>query len=78
MVVFVLVWRTAITTGVNQSVGHADPLKKGKVNINTCSKRELVKKVPGMTPSKAQKIIKGRPYLRIYELVSRKCLPRRN
>jgi DNA uptake protein ComE-like DNA-binding protein len=67
----------ALGFGFNESSTQADPIKKGKVNINTCSKRELAKKLPGMTPSKANKIIKGRPYSRIYDLVNKKILTKK-
>ena len=75
--VLALSWIAAAVSDLNGSITHADPLKKGKVNINTCSKRELVKKIPGMTSTKAQRIIKGRPYSRIYELVTKKILTKK-
>ena len=71
----------ALVVGVAKSLDapftHADPTKKVKINVNTCSKRELVKKIPGMTSYKAQKIIKGRPYSRIYDLVTKKVLTKK-
>jgi len=80
-VVFILAfqfpWLAGAVSDLNGSIARAEPLKKGKVNINTCSKRELIKKVPGMTSSKAQRIIKGRPYSRIYELVTKKILTKK-
>jgi len=51
--------------------------KKGKVNINTCTKRELIKRIPGMTSQKAEEIVKGRPYSNIYELVTKKILTKK-
>ncbi len=61
----------------NAPVIHADQIKKDKINVNTCSTRELMKKIPGMTSLKAQKIIKGRPYSRIYDLVTRKVVTKK-
>ena len=71
-------WVTAIIDVSRGSIGHADSVKKkGKVNINKCSNRELRKNVPGMTSDKAQRIIKGRPYSKIYDLVTKGVLTKK-
>ena len=56
---------------------HAESQRKGKVNINTCTKKELLKKIPSMAPHKAQKIMKGRPYSKLYDLVTKKILTKK-
>jgi DNA uptake protein ComE-like DNA-binding protein len=77
MLVLVLALAVAVGKSPYGPVTHADPIKQRKANVNTCSKRELMKKVPGMTSSKAQKIINGRPYARIYDLVTKKVVTKK-
>jgi len=67
----------AVGKSSDEPVTHADPIKQRKINVNTCSKRELIKKIPGMTSNKAQKIINGRPYARIYDLVTKKVVTKK-
>jgi len=79
MVALVLMLAGTVGKIANGAVSHADQIKKGKgnVNVNTCSKRELMKEIPGMTSHKAQKIIRGRPYSRIYDLVTKKVVTKK-
>jgi len=44
------------------------------LDINTASREDL-EKLPGIGPAYAQKIVRGRPYGRKDELVSRKIVP---
>jgi DNA uptake protein ComE-like DNA-binding protein len=77
MLSLVLALVGTVGKGANAPVTHGDQTKKGKINVNTCSKRELLKKIPGLTSHKAQKIIKGRPYSRIYDLVTIKAVTKK-
>jgi len=74
---FGLLWIAGLAAYLDRPMSHANPLRKGKVNINTCSKRELIKKIPGMTSQKAEEIVRGRPYSNIYELVTKKILTKK-
>ncbi|MDH7556928.1 MAG: helix-hairpin-helix domain-containing protein [Candidatus Methanosuratincola sp.] len=70
-------WVAGLMSYLDEPTSDADVLKKRKVNINTCTKRELIKKIPGMTSQKAEEIVKGRPYSNIYELVTKKVLTKK-
>ena len=77
IVFLLLVLANSLEKSPNALFVHADTIKKAKINVNTCSKRELMKKIPGMTTHKAQKIIKGRPYVRLYDLVTKRALTKK-
>jgi len=47
--------------------------KSGKININTASASEL-DQLPDIGPVRAEKIISGRPYTRVEELLSKKVV----
>jgi competence protein ComEA len=48
----------------------------GPINLNTASLQEL-ETLPGVTPSMARRILDGRPYADVDELVDRKILSHR-
>jgi len=76
--ILVAFWIIAIIDVSRGSIGQAESVKKkGKVNINKCSNRELIKNVPGMSSDKAQRIIRGRPYAKIYDLVTKGVLTKK-
>ena len=76
--ILVAFWIIAIIDVSRGSIGQAESAKKkGKVNINKCSNRELIKNVPGMSSDKAQRIIRGRPYGKIYDLVTKGVLTKK-
>ena len=77
MLLLVLALVGIMGKSVKAPVTHADQIKQAKINVNTCSKRELMKKIPGMTSHKPQKIVKGRPYSRIYDLVTKKVVTKK-
>ena len=52
------------------------PLITGPINLNTASLQEL-ETLPGVTPSMARRILDGRPYHDVDELLDRKILSRR-
>jgi DNA uptake protein ComE-like DNA-binding protein len=55
--------------------GGAEP-KPPAIDLNTASLRE-VERLPGITPSMAKRIVDGRPYERLDDLVDRGILTRR-
>jgi competence protein ComEA len=52
----------------------ADAPRTGAVDINTATAAEL-KALPGMTDADAAKVVQGRPYRDVSELVSKKIVP---
>ncbi len=52
------------------------PLVGGPINLNTASLQEI-ETLPGVTPSMAKRILDGRPYGDIDDLVDRKILSHR-
>jgi DNA uptake protein ComE-like DNA-binding protein len=49
---------------------------EGPIDLNTASLRDI-EQLPGITPSMAERIVAGRPYADIDELVDRKILSHR-
>jgi hypothetical protein len=73
----ILAWLFDLGNCWHDPRAEADPGRRGKVNINSASKNELTKKVPGITAAKAKRIIEGRPYKSINDLVTKRVLTKR-
>jgi DNA uptake protein ComE-like DNA-binding protein len=63
---------TGVKTAANQATASA--IQKALVNINGAPKEDL-EKLPGIGKAYSEKIIKGRPYVKKDQLVSKNIVP---
>ena len=63
----------AVAAGVKEGLKSGAKPKAGLLDINTASEEQLVD-LPGITGSRAQRIIRGRPYSDPHDLVSKGIL----
>jgi competence protein ComEA len=70
-------WFAAAQVGVENSEIRSPPKQPaaatGKIDLNVADLDELAR-LPGMTPQLAEQIIRGRPYRKLDDLITRKVL----